>query len=159
MNKYIVIILAISASSNLIYSSEYNQEWFYQSRWWASFVTFPVQPLFALAVEQQFVMDIWQQELDTPALNTQLVLHQYNRTAVVAGLWTRDHTNLITEGEESEGWGRFLLEHGQIVQTHCASHFPGCLNNLWKTFCTEAAESLFLLVISAGAVFQAAASH
>lgn len=68
-------------------------------------VTFPVQPVFALAVEQQLVVDIWQQELDTPALDTQLVLHQHNRTAVVAGLWTQDHTNLITEGEDSESEG------------------------------------------------------
>lgn len=76
-----------------------------------SLVTFPVQPVFALAVEQQLVVDIRQQELDTPALNTQLVFYQHNGTTVVAGLWTRDHTNLVTVGAhiENEGSGRFLL--------------------------------------------------
>lgn len=68
-------------------------------------VTFPVQPVFALAVEQQLVVDIWQQELDTPALNTQFVLHQHDGTAVVAGLWTRDHTNLVTVGADTENEG------------------------------------------------------
>ena len=58
--------------------------------------------MFALAVEQQLVVDIGQQKLNTPALNTQLVLHQHNGTAVVAGLWTWDHTNLITEGEDRD---------------------------------------------------------
>lgn len=67
--------------------------------------TFPVQPVFALAVEQQLIVDIWQQKLDTPALNTQLVLHQHNGTAVIAGLWTWDHTNLITGREDRENEG------------------------------------------------------
>lgn len=62
-----------------------------------SSLTFPVQPLFALTVEQQLVVDIRQQELDTPALNAQLILHQHDGTAVVASLWTRDHANLVTE--------------------------------------------------------------
>lgn len=62
-----------------------------------SSLTFPVQPLFALTVEQQLVVDIRQQELDTPALNAQLILHQHDGTAVVASLWTRDHSNLVTE--------------------------------------------------------------
>lgn len=126
----------------------------YYSKWWACSVTFPVQPVFALAVEQQLVVDIWQQELDTPALNTQLVLYQHNRTAVVAGLWTWDHTDLITEGgdNESEGWEPFLLVRlklGHTDQTHCVSHFGVCLDSLWKTFCTWAeTQSLCLLVIS-----------
>lgn len=68
-------------------------------------VTFSVQPVLALAVEQQFVVDIGQKELDTPALYTQLVLHQYNGAAVVAGLWTRNHTDLITEGADRQDEG------------------------------------------------------
>lgn len=97
------------------------QEWFCGGRW-VSLLTFPLQPVFALAVEQQLVVDIWQQELDTPALHTQLVLHQHNGTAIVAGLWTRDHTDLITEGAdtESEGWGKFsfiVYGHGITLLT------------------------------------------
>lgn len=90
-------------------------------------VTFPLQPVFALAVEQQLVVDIRQQELDTPALNTQLILHQQNGTAVVACLWTRDHANLITEGAntDSEGWGSLKLvvyEHERIfLTTQCVA--------------------------------------
>lgn len=38
-------------------------------------ITIPFQPVFALAVEQQLVVDIGQQEFNTPALDTQLVLH------------------------------------------------------------------------------------
>lgn len=77
----------------------------------AGSVTFPVQPVLALAVEQQFVVDIWQKELDTPALNTQLVLNQHDGAAVVACLWTGDHTDLITEGtdRENEGQGKLSL--------------------------------------------------
>lgn len=62
-----------------------------------SSLTVPVQPVFALTVEQQLVVDIRQQELDAPALNAQLVLHQHDGTAVVASLWTRDDSDLITE--------------------------------------------------------------
>lgn len=68
-------------------------------------VTFPVQPVFALAVQQQLVVDVWQKELDTPALDTQLVLHQHNGTSVVAGLRTWDNTNFITEGAHTENEG------------------------------------------------------
>lgn len=68
-------------------------------------VTFPVQPVFALAVQQQLVVDVWQKELDTPALDTQLVFHQHNGTPVVAGLRTWDNTNFITEGAHTENEG------------------------------------------------------
>lgn len=64
-------------------------------------LTFPVQPVFALTVLQQFIVDIRQQELDTPALHAQLILHQHDGTAVVASLWTRDHADLITEETHS----------------------------------------------------------
>lgn len=79
-----------------------------EKMFWVCSVTFPVQPVFALAVQEQLVVDIRQQELDTPALNTQFVFHQHNRTTVVASLWTRDHTNFITEGADSWKW-RFTL--------------------------------------------------
>ena len=68
--------------------------------------TFPVEPVSALAVEQQLVVHVWQQELDTPALHTQLVFHQNDGTAVVAGLWTRDQADLITGGADKENQDR-----------------------------------------------------
>lgn len=69
--------------------------------------------MFALTVEQQLVVDIRQQELDTPALNAQLILHQHDRTAVVASLWTRDHADLVTEEADMSmrTEGGFYLRH------------------------------------------------
>lgn len=58
--------------------------------------TLAVQPVSALAVEQQLVVDVGQQELDAPALHAQLVLHQHDGAAVAAGLRTRDHPDLIS---------------------------------------------------------------
>lgn len=67
--------------------------------------------MLALAVQQQLVVDVRQQEFNTPAFHTKLVLHQHYGTAVVASLWTRDHTDLITEGAESDNEG----EHGKNI--------------------------------------------
>lgn len=54
--------------------------------------------MLALAVEQQLVVDVGQQELDAPALHAQLVLHQDDGAAVVASLGTRDHADLVSAG-------------------------------------------------------------
>lgn len=53
--------------------------------------------MLALSVQQQLVVDVGQQELDAPALHAQLVLRQHDGAAVVSGLRTRDHPDLVTE--------------------------------------------------------------
>jgi len=63
--------------------------------------TFSVQVVLALSVEQQLSVEGRQQELDTPALQAQLGLHQHDGAAVVARLWTRNDADLIT-GEDSD---------------------------------------------------------
>lgn len=79
-------------------------------------LTFPVQPVFALTVEQQFVVDVRQQELDAPALYTQFVLHQHNGTAVVSGLWTRNHSDLITEEANLHLFKSGFCHHFEVVE-------------------------------------------
>lgn len=59
-------------------------------------LTLAVQPLLALAVEQQLVVHVGQQELHTPTLHAQAVLHQDDGAAVVPGLWAGDQPNLVT---------------------------------------------------------------
>lgn len=74
--------------------------------------TVAVQPMLALTVEQQLVVNVGQQELDAPALHAQLVLHQDDGTAVVASLGTRDHADLISAGTIPEVTGRASRQFG-----------------------------------------------
>lgn len=42
-------------------------------------------------------MDIWEEELDTPALHSKFVFNQDDGTPVIPGFRTRDQTNFISE--------------------------------------------------------------
>lgn len=72
--------------------------------------TLAVEPEPALAIEQQLVVHVRQQELHTPALHPQLVLHHHDGAAVVTGLRARDQADLISGGQNQRAELATFLE-------------------------------------------------
>lgn len=51
-------------------------------------LTFFVEPLLSLSVVKEFVMDVGQKKLDTPAFHPKFIFHQNYRAPVISGFRT-----------------------------------------------------------------------